>query len=152
MGRVRRRGARYRRRPATTCCTSSGPGLAFLATVRSRRRTEDASRVSGRGRRRLVCVRRQPDTEARRPRTATAGTRSHTFPPKDVDDEFYVTGVARPAEDDVARRQHVLDVYLAQGTTTENDTLFELLLDHVMHAAYQPRPSWPPIYTKWKAA
>jgi hypothetical protein len=75
----------------------------------------------------------------------------HTFPPQDVDDEFYVTGAALVAEDDPARRQHVLDVYLAQGTTTQNDTLFELLIGHAMHARYGPRPSWPPTYAKWRA-
>jgi hypothetical protein len=76
----------------------------------------------------------------------------HAMPPEQVDDEFYITGVATPAEDDPTRRQHVLDVYLAQGTTTQNDTLFELLIDHALHAKYGPRPSWPPTYTKWKAA
>ena len=34
----------------------------------------------------------------------------------------------------------MLDVYLAQGTTTDDDTLFELLLDHAMHAKYGPSP------------
>jgi hypothetical protein len=75
----------------------------------------------------------------------------HTFPPEHVDDEFSIRGVATAAEDDPARRQHVLEVYLAQGTTTQNDTLFELLIDHALHAEYGPRPSWPPIYRKWSA-
>lgn len=75
----------------------------------------------------------------------------HAMPPEDVDDEFYLTGVASAAEDDPARRQSVLDVYLAQGTTTQNDTLFELLIDHAMYAKYAPRPSWPPTYTTWHA-
>lgn len=75
----------------------------------------------------------------------------HTFPPENVDDEFYVTGVVRSAEDDPTRRQHVLDIYLAQGTTTQDDTLFEFLLEHAMWAKYEGRPSWPPGYNIWHA-
>jgi hypothetical protein len=74
----------------------------------------------------------------------------HTFPPEDVDDEFYVSGTARPIGDEALYR-HVLDVYLAQGTTTQDDTLFELLLDRAMHAKYDGRPSWPPRYSTWRA-
>jgi hypothetical protein len=127
-----------------------GPGLAFLGTVRK----------DGGPRLHPVCpvivddglyvfVGNQSPKLAdlhRDPRYAM-----HTFPPEHVDDEFYVTGTARPIDDDPALRRHVLDVYLAQGTTTQNDTLFEFLLDHVMWAKYEGRPSWPPTYTKWHA-
>jgi hypothetical protein len=75
----------------------------------------------------------------------------HTFPPDDVDDEFAVTGTARPI-DDRSLYGHVLEVYLAQGTTTQDDTLFEFLIDHAMHAKYAGRPSWPPTYTTWRSA
>ena len=74
----------------------------------------------------------------------------HTFPADDVDDEFMVAGAARPVDDDDLYGR-VLDVYLAQGTTTTDDTLFELLVDRALHAAYGPRPSWPPTYARWRA-
>ena len=127
-----------------------GPGLAFLATVRS----------DGGPRLHPVCpvvvdaglyafVGNQTPKLADLQRDGRYVL--HTFPPEHVDDEFYVTGTVR-AVDDSARRQHVLEVYLAQGTTTQNDTIFELLLDHAMHAKYESRPSWPPAYTHWHAS
>ncbi len=128
-----------------------GPGLAFLATVRS----------DGGPRLHPVCPVIVDDglyvfvgnqTPKRRDLHRDGRYALHTFPPEHVDDEFYVTGRVRTAEDDLTLRQHVLDVYLAQGTTTENDTLFELLLDHVMHAQYDGRPSWPPAYQHWHAS
>jgi hypothetical protein len=73
----------------------------------------------------------------------------HTFPADEVDDEFCVSGVARPVTDR-NRYRHVLGHYLAQGTTTQDDTLFELLVDRALHAEYGPRPSWPPRYTRWR--
>jgi general stress protein 26 len=69
---------------------------------------------------------------------------------EDVDDEFMVAGTAH-AVDDTALYESVLAVYLAQGTTTSDDTLFELRLDRALHAAYGPRPSWPPVYSRWRA-
>jgi hypothetical protein len=126
-----------------------GPGLAFLATVRS----------DGGPRLHPVCpvvvdnglyvfVGNQTPKVADLQRDGRYAL--HTFPPVHVDDEFYVTGTVRVV-DDPALRQHVLDVYLAQGTTTQNDTLFELLFDHAMHAKYEGRPSWSPAYTHWHA-
>ena len=75
----------------------------------------------------------------------------HTFPAKDVDDEFSVAGVARRV-DDAAIRQVVHDTYAATGAFTSDDTLFELWLERALHARYGPRPSWPPAYTKWRSA
>jgi hypothetical protein len=74
----------------------------------------------------------------------------HAFPPEAVDDEFCVSGRARPI-DDQGLHDHVLEVYLAQGTTTQDHTLFELLIDRALHAAYEARGSWPPTYTRWRA-
>ena len=54
--------------------------------------------------------------------------------------------------DDEAVRQVVYEAYTATGAFTSNDTLFELLLDRALHAKYGPRPSWPPVYTKWSSA
>ncbi len=75
----------------------------------------------------------------------------HSFPLPDVDDEFYVAGRAVVAEDDPEIRRMVYEVYTSTGAFTSNDTLFELMLDRVLHARYEGRPSWPPKYTKWSA-
>lgn len=72
----------------------------------------------------------------------------HTFPCRDVDDEFCVSGTAVNAEDDGVR-DAVYAAYIATGATTSDDTLFELLIDRALHAKYQPRPSWPPVYQRW---
>ena len=74
----------------------------------------------------------------------------HTFPRPDLDDEFYVAGLA-VREEETAIRKVVYDTYTATGAFTSNDTLFELLLERALHAKYAARPSWPPVYTKWNA-
>ena len=74
----------------------------------------------------------------------------HTFPKPEIDDEFYVSGVAMP-ERDASVRDIVYTAYTATGAFTENDTLFELFLERVLHAKYVSRPSWPPSYTKWRS-
>jgi len=74
----------------------------------------------------------------------------HAFPHREVDDEFYVTGRARRV-DDSAVRQVVYTAYTATGAFTSDDTLFELWLERALHAKYGPRPSWPPVYTKWSS-
>ena len=74
----------------------------------------------------------------------------HAMPPDHVDDEFVVNGRAEPVTD-AALKGHVLATYLAQGTTSEDHTLFELLVDRALHAEYGPRPSPPPMYRRWQA-
>jgi hypothetical protein len=73
----------------------------------------------------------------------------HSFPHPKVDDEFYVAGRARRIDDEAVRRI-VYEAYIATGAFTSDDTLFELWLERALHAKYGPRPSWPPVYTKWK--
>jgi Pyridoxamine 5'-phosphate oxidase len=75
----------------------------------------------------------------------------HTFPSAEVDDEFSVAGRVVAIDDDELYGR-VLEVYLAQGTTTSDDTLFELLIERALHAKYGPRPSWPPEYSRWPSA
>ncbi len=75
----------------------------------------------------------------------------HTFPLPDIDDEFYVSGRATRV-DDAAVRQVVYQTYTATGAITSDDTLFELLLDRALHAKYESRPSFPPVYTRWSSA
>jgi hypothetical protein len=74
----------------------------------------------------------------------------HAFLPTEVDDEFFVAGAAGRI-DDLAVRKVVYDAYTATGAHTSDDTLFELRLERALHSKYGPRPSWPPVYTKWRA-
>ena len=74
----------------------------------------------------------------------------HTFPRPEIDDEFYLSGIAKP-ETDSKVRDIVYETYIATGAFTTDDTLFELFLDRALHAKYKSRPSWPPIYSKWSA-
>ena len=72
----------------------------------------------------------------------------HAFPKPEIDDEFYVSGVAMP-ERDASVRDVVYTTYTATGAFTEDDTLFELFLERALYAKYKSRPSWPPSYIKW---
>jgi hypothetical protein len=78
----------------------------------------------------------------------------HTFPSPDRDDEFYVTGRAI-LRNDTALRERVRAAFLATGGTSSNDEmLFELDLEHALLATYKKRgepDNWPPVYTKWHA-
>jgi hypothetical protein len=49
-------------------------------------------------------------------------------------------------------RRAVYAAYIATGATTSDDTLFELLIDRALHAKYEARPSWPPVYRRWPAS
>jgi hypothetical protein len=64
----------------------------------------------------------------------------HSFPKPEVDDEFYVSGIAIPVTDKMIR-DIVYKTYTATGAFTTNDTLFELFLERVLHAEYESRPS-----------
>ena len=75
----------------------------------------------------------------------------HSFPNPNIDDEFYLSGIAKP-ETDQAVRDIVYETYTATGAFTSDDTLFELFPERALHAKYKSRPSWPPIYTKWPAS
>ncbi|MGD9895297.1 MAG: pyridoxamine 5'-phosphate oxidase family protein [Dehalococcoidia bacterium] len=78
----------------------------------------------------------------------------HTFPCADRDDEFFIVGRATLVSD----REQVVradTVYRAQGTTHgDEDRLFRLAIERVLHSAYQPRDggsTWPPAYARWRA-
>jgi hypothetical protein len=126
-----------------------GTGLAFLATVRP----DGAPRVHpvsptivGDGRWALIGPSPKQGDHEHDGRYAL-----HTFPDPDVDDEFFISGQATRI-DDGEQRGLVRGDLADRGTTTgEEDVLFELLLDRALHAAYGPRPSWPPTYTRWRA-
>ena len=73
----------------------------------------------------------------------------HAFPPEKRDDEFYLNGRVRRA-DEVA--EAVRAAFLATGgTSTGDETCFEFLIETAMLALYGDRPSWPPVYSTWRA-
>jgi hypothetical protein len=77
----------------------------------------------------------------------------HTFPKRDGDDEFYITGHAHRV-DDPERRAAVSAAIAAQGTMHgADDVLFQFDIERAMHAAYshQGPGSWPPAYTIWRS-
>lgn len=71
----------------------------------------------------------------------------HAFPPERVDDEFAVDGRAREITDaDVIAR--VRAAYHAPIQTAD-EVLLEFDIERALLATYGPRPSWPPVYTRW---
>jgi hypothetical protein len=130
--------------------TQFGPGLGFLATVRpdgGARIHPVCPIVVGDGLWVFVVAGSPKQADLR----ANGQYALHSFPCPDVDDELMVAGAAR-VEEDPAVVAPVLEAYLAQGTTSTGDeTLFELHLERALHAAYGPRPSWPPRYERWRA-
>jgi hypothetical protein len=72
----------------------------------------------------------------------------HTFACKDVDDEFYVSGVATPLLD--AELEAAVRAGLPFNSEPQDQT-FELSIERALLSTYGPRPSWPPKYTRWSA-
>jgi hypothetical protein len=73
----------------------------------------------------------------------------HSFPPEDVDDEFYVQCHARQVDDEDV----VAAVRAAYHAPIQSDAeiLFEFEIERALLATYVARPSWPPTYTRWLA-
>jgi len=70
----------------------------------------------------------------------------HSFPPVEVDDEFYVTGRATEVQDPGVRAE-VADAY--HDEVGERWHLFALDIERCLHASYRHRGDWPPTYAKW---
>jgi general stress protein 26 len=126
-----------------------GPGLGMLATVRKDGgpRLHPVCPVVTHGGLWVFVVNRSPKVHDLRRDGRYA---LHALGPEDRDDEFMVAGPARVV-DDPAVEADVLEVYLAQGTTSEDHTLFELLVERALHVPYGPRPSPPLRYERWQA-
>lgn len=123
-----------------------GVGLGFLATVRpdgGPRLHPFCPILAGDGLWAFVVPSPKRDDLLRDGRYAL-----HSFPPVEVDDEFYVTGTARMV-DDATTRADVTALYHA--TVEPDHSLFELGIDRCLHAAYRHRGDWPPRYTRWLA-
>jgi hypothetical protein len=72
----------------------------------------------------------------------------HTFPCTDVDDEFYLAGGAMPVDDIEAEAR----VRASLPFNSEpDDRPFVLTIERALLSTYGPRPSWPPVYTRWSA-
>jgi len=126
-----------------------GPGLAFLATVRK----DGGPRVHP------VCptvvdgclwvlIGSSPKLADLRRDGRYA---LHSFPDADTDDEFSVRGDAIAHDSDATRERVRADMKSRGVSTGDDDALFELRLDSVMHAEYEHRGQWPPRYTTWRA-
>ena len=124
-----------------------GPGLGFLATVRA----DGGPRVHpvcphiGEGELWVFVGAGSPKFAdlARDGRFAL-----HSFPCPDVDDEFYVTGVATQYAD--SRREARVRASLPFNSSGD-DPPFVLSLERALLSTYGPRPTFPPVYTKWSA-
>jgi hypothetical protein len=73
----------------------------------------------------------------------------HSFPPAENDDEFYATGRAIEITDPVVR-QSVDDAY--HNEVSDEEVLFELMLERCLVARYLHRGAWPPTYSHWAAS
>jgi hypothetical protein len=72
----------------------------------------------------------------------------HTFPCPDVDDEFYLSGRAEPCDDaELVARVRAGLPFNSEG----DDQPFTFAIERALLSRYGPRPSWPPVYTRWVA-
>jgi hypothetical protein len=70
----------------------------------------------------------------------------HSFPPVEVDDEFYATGRATEVQDPDIRAEAA---HAYHDRVAEEWSLFALDIERCLHAKYRHRGDWPPTYTKW---
>jgi hypothetical protein len=73
----------------------------------------------------------------------------HAFPPKDVDDEFFVRGRAEPVDPSEDLKHAIIAAALPATVGGDDEQLFQLYLDRVLLATYTHRGQWPPTYERW---
>lgn len=129
-----------------------GPGLVFLATIRPdggpRLHPVCANIVDGELH--LLIV----DSPKRFDLLRDGRFALHSFPPVDVDDEFYLTGRAIHCADPQALARVEAAQHASGATTSGNELLFRLDLERALHARYGPRGTpgaFPPEYVRWSA-
>jgi hypothetical protein len=125
-----------------------GPPLGFLATVRpdGGPRVHPFCPVVTDGGLWAFILRQSPKgADLRRdPRFAL-----HAFPPKDVDDEFFVRGRAEPVDPSEDLKHAIIAAALPATVGGDDEQLFQLYLDRVLLATYTHRGQWPPTYERW---
>jgi hypothetical protein len=123
-----------------------GPGLGYLATVRA----DGAPRVHpvcphvAEGR--LWVFVGEPSPK-RQDLLRDGRYALHTTGSEDVDDEFYVAGRASPVTGELVDRVRASLPFNSE----DDDQPFDLTIERALLSKYGPRPSWPPIYTRWQA-
>jgi hypothetical protein len=125
-----------------------GPGLGYLATVRP----------DGGPRLHPVCPTLVDDrlfvaVLARSPKCGDllrdGRYALHATGADDVDDEFALQGRAhRAGADGIATCERGL---ARDGVASHDHVVFELDVERALWSKYGPRPSWPPVYTRWRA-
>ena len=79
----------------------------------------------------------------------------HSFPLRDRDDEFYLTGHS-VVRDEGSLEQTVRAAYEATGGgSVGSERLFEFMIERVLLSTYKERgepDNWPPIYEKWQTS
>lgn len=73
----------------------------------------------------------------------------HSTGAADVDDEFYVTGVAQ-AHDNAPGLRAAVEAALVTSVAPDH-VLVELGLERALWAHYTTPPRWPPAYRTWRA-
>lgn len=132
--------------------TQFGPGLAFLATVRSDGgpRVHPICPVIADGELWAFVITASPKCADLRRDGRFA---LHSFPPDDTDDEFAVRGTAIEARDlqpgDAAWTRIQAATTASVGRADE--TPFRLGVDTAMLATYEARGVFPPAYRTWSA-
>jgi pyridoxamine 5'-phosphate oxidase-like protein len=73
----------------------------------------------------------------------------HTFSSGKKDDEFYVAGTAAACADDALIREVRASLPF---NSEDDDEPFVLTIERALLSIYPgPPPSWPPVYTRWRA-
>lgn len=129
-----------------------GPGLAYLATVRSDggpRLHPFCPVIALGGLYGLIGPSPKQGDLRRDGRYAL-----HSFPDPDRDDEFFVAGRVREVEDP-SFAADVRRAYLATGAgSSDDERIFEFLVERVLLSEYKKREepdNWPPKRTVWRA-
>jgi hypothetical protein len=125
-----------------------GPGLGFLATVRTDGgpRLHPMCPIVAEGELWAFILRSSPKgADLRRDRRYAM----HAMTPEDVDDEFLVMGTATLVEADEQQRATIAAATSASVGAEEED-LFRFDIERALLAKYTHRGQWPPAYTKWR--